>query len=51
MAAVLVYLGERRIVWVAGLSLAIAAGLTAGALATLTYPLPTAFMGRLWGLL
>jgi hypothetical protein len=51
MAAVLVYLGERRIVWIVALSLGIAVALTAGALATLTYPLPTAIMGRLWGLL
>ncbi len=51
IAAILIYLGERRAVWVAGLSLAIAVGLTVGALATLTYPLPTAILGRLWGLL
>jgi putative tricarboxylic transport membrane protein len=51
MAAVLIYLGERRVVWVLALSLGVAVVLTAGALATLTYPLPTAIMGRLWGLL
>jgi hypothetical protein len=51
MAAVMWYLGERRIVWIVGLSLAVAVLLTAGALATLTYPLPTAILGRLWALL
>jgi hypothetical protein len=51
VAAVMWYLGERRIVWIVGLSLAVAVLLTAGALATLTYPLPTAILGRLWALL
>jgi Tripartite tricarboxylate transporter TctB family len=50
MAAVMWYLGERRIVWIVGISLAVAVLLTAGALATLTYPLPTAILGRLWAL-
>jgi hypothetical protein len=51
VAAVMWYLGERRIGWIAGISLAVAVLLTAGALATLTYPLPTAILGRLWALL
>lgn len=51
MAAVMWYLGERRIVWIGGISLAVAVLLTVGALATLTYPLPTAILGRLWALL
>jgi hypothetical protein len=50
MAAVLMYLGERRIAWIIGLSLGVSVALTAGALATLTYPLPTAILGRLLGL-
>jgi hypothetical protein len=51
MAASMWYLGERRIVWIVGLSLAVAVLLTVGALASLTYPLPTAILGRLWALL
>jgi hypothetical protein len=51
VAALLPALGERRPAVVGGLALAIAIGLTAGALATLSYPLPTLFVGRLWHLL